>query len=125
MSNCLPPMSDGRLLTRVLPTRSDAPVDEAYRAYMVQNADKIIEHNQRSACLACCDCLVTYGGAGAQPQIAPPYLYTSTEDTARPMGYQASDMKALYLSSEELNARLATPVWTQDQLLAGHLPNFN
>lgn len=118
-------MSDGRLLTRVLPTRADAPVDEAYRAYIVKNASKIIEHNQRSACLACCDCLVTYGDKGTSPQLTPPYLYQSAEESTRPAGYQESDLKAQYLSSEALNARLATPVWTQDQLLAGHRPNFN
>lgn len=125
MSNCLPPMSDGRVLTRLTSTRADAPVNEEYRAYMVANADKIIEHNQQSACMACCDCLVTYGSQNDSPQATPPYLYTSLEQQTRPQGYQTSDLKAEYLTSEALNARLSTPVWTQDQLLAGHFPNFN
>ena len=125
MSNCLPPMHDGRMLTRMKPVGSDAPLSTYYREQMIKNATQIIQNNQRAACEACCECLVTYGPSGRHTHDSPPYLYSSVHETTKPIGYQNSNMKAEYLSSEALNERLYTPTWTQDQILAAHLPNFN
>jgi hypothetical protein len=37
-----------------------------------------------------------------------PYLYQDTADSARPLGYSDSDLKAIYLTREELDARRST-----------------
>jgi hypothetical protein len=38
-----------------------------------------------------------------------PYFYTSLFDDTRPLGYQNSDVKEIYLSREQLNSRLMMP----------------
>jgi hypothetical protein len=38
-----------------------------------------------------------------------PYLYKSYEDTTKPIGYQNSDLKELYLSREQLDANRIAP----------------
>jgi hypothetical protein len=38
-----------------------------------------------------------------------PYFFTSLFDNTRPIGYQNSDVKEIYLSREQLNARLMMP----------------
>ena len=43
---------------------------------------------------------------------SPPYTFTSLFDNSRPMGYQNSDTKEIYLSSEQLNSRLMMPKLT-------------
>ena len=45
-----------------------------------------------------------------------PYNYSSYIDTAKPQGYVNSDLKDLYLSREQLNARKTSPAITQAQL---------
>jgi hypothetical protein len=46
--------------------------------------------------------------ATATPTV--PYIYMSIFDKTQPFGYQQSDMKDIYLSKEQLNARLHLPV---------------
>ena len=50
-------------------------------------------------------------------KVNSPYLYSSTLDGNKPVGHSLSDLKANYLSREELQARQVSPVITQDQLL--------
>jgi hypothetical protein len=38
-----------------------------------------------------------------------PYLYSSIFDNSKPFGHQDSDVKQIYLTREQLNARLMTP----------------
>ena len=38
-----------------------------------------------------------------------PYLFSSIFDNNKPFGYQNSDVKQIYLTKEQLNARLMTP----------------
>jgi hypothetical protein len=46
------------------------------------------------------------------------------DNTAR-FGYENSDLKNLYLSDVGLQARMVTPVFTQDELLRNGFPRAN
>jgi hypothetical protein len=82
-----------------------------YREYMVKNARKIMEADFRNASND-----VGYyerfadqlpNGAGISNS-GSPYLYADITDSARPLGYSDSDLKAIYLTREELDARRTT-----------------
>ena len=95
-----------------------------YRAYMQNNADAIIRHNQLEACDECCSCPARYGVQN-EKECNTPFLYKSCADKSQPFGYESSDLKSLYLTRYELACRQFTPQLTQEQLLrAGYLnPN--
>lgn len=97
-----------------------------YREFLVANADQIIRQNQLEACNQCCSCPERFS-TQAQLNQTPnsPYLYRSCFDSTQPFGYENSDLKNLYLSDYQLQARLTTPVFTQFELLNNHFPNFN
>ena len=94
-----------------------------YRKYMIANADNIIKRNQIEACDQCCSCPARYGNGESVPNT--PYLYKSCVDSTNPYGYENSDLKKLYLSKYQLNCRLYTPVFTQDELLKRGYLNYN
>jgi hypothetical protein len=89
----------------------------AYRKYLTENADNIIQKNQAAACDDCCTCPAKYGNPISQPTNNTPFLYKSCTDNAQPFGYENSDLKNLYLSDVQLQSRMVTPVFTQEQLL--------
>jgi hypothetical protein len=83
-----------------------------YREYMVKNARKIMEADFRNASND-----VGYYERFAdqiraqndtQSVSGAPYLYTDIADSARPIGYSDSDLKAIYLTREELDSRRST-----------------
>jgi hypothetical protein len=86
-----------------------------YRNYMTHNADKIREYNYLDA--------LTDAGYTQRPVdvIAPssntPYLFSNIMDTTR-KAEGDSDLKSLYLSREQLNARKMVPTLTQEQFLS-------
>ena len=90
----------------------------AYRKFLTENADNIIRVNQVAACDDCCSCPAKYGAAN-QPTTNnnTPFLYKSCLDNTQPFGYENSDLKNLYLSDVQLQARMVTPVLTQEQIL--------
>ena len=94
-----------------------------YRQYMTKNADAIIKGNQLDACNQCCTCPATYGRPAMMN--GTPFLYSSCTESAKPFGYENSDLKSAYLSSYQLECRLTAPVITQDQYLARGYPNAN
>ena len=104
-----------------------------YRRYLCNNADAIIKVNQMSACGDCCANTAQYGAqAPAQEQTASqqtannsPYLFKSCIDNARPLGYENSDLKNMYLSDVSLQSRMVTPVFSQAELLSNGLPRAN
>ena len=93
-----------------------------YREYMVKNARKIMEADFRNASNDVgyyerfADQLFSGlpKGAGISTQndrklgSGSPYLYKDTADSARPLGYSDSDLKAIYLTREELDSRRST-----------------
>ena len=119
-------MSDGRnfaswqpgaVISENIRKEENIKTNWEYRKYLTQNADQIIRYNQLAACDQCCACPAKYGDN--QTVSNSPFLYKSCSETTKPFGYENSDLKNLYLSSFELQARMVTPVFSQSQLLKG------
>ena len=119
-----PIMSDGRnfatwqpgnVISERIREEANIKTNWNYRKYLTENADQIIKHNQLSACDECCACPARYGDNQQIPNT--PYLYKSCSETSKPFGYENSDLKNMYLTSFELQARMVTPVFSQAQLL--------
>jgi hypothetical protein len=129
----LPIMNDGR---NFVDWNSDASTNESlrvnanitnnkdYRKYLISNADKIIKLNQVNACQQCCACPNLYNN---NLQNAPntPFLYKSCTDNRKPIGYEESDLKQIYLDKYQLQSRMVAPILTQEQYLQQgyHNPN--
>lgn len=138
-----PIMSDGRNYANWLPggaineqVRKNASITSnwQYRRYLTENADTIIRRNQAAACDECCgtDATIVSPSTTTTPnrqmfvQAQTPYLYKSFADTTQPKyGYETSDLKNMYTSKTQLQARMITPVITQDQLLQQGYPHAN
>jgi hypothetical protein len=93
-----------------------------YRKYLMENADQIIKYNQLGACEQSSGGIVNYGGQ--EKLNGTPFLYIQNSQTqaqqtqaGQPFGYENSDLKSSYLSRQQLQERMVTPVFTQDQLL--------
>ena len=119
-----PIMDDGRNYADWQPSatynntlRAEAGIttNAQYRKYLTDNADKIIKMNQIDACNQCCYCPARYGDN--QPLKNSPFLYTSCVEKSQPYGYEDSDLKNVYLSSYQLQARMIAPILTQNQYL--------
>lgn len=87
-----------------------------YRKYLQQNSNSIIEANQLLACDECSTC--PYFTRGETYNQNNPFLYNSYVDFSHPNGYENSDLKTLYLSRNNLQARMIVPEATQDLLLS-------
>lgn len=86
-----------------------------YRKYLMENADQIIKYNQLGACDESSGGVVNYGGE--EKLNGSPFLYNSYLDNSQPFGYENSDLKNSYLSRQQLQERMVTPVITQEQLI--------
>ena len=86
-----------------------------YRKYLMENADQIIKYNQLGACEQSSGGLVNYGGE--EKLNGSPFLYNSNLENSQPFGYENSDLKSSYLSRQQLQERMVTPVITQEQIL--------
>ena len=93
-----------------------------YRKYLTENADSVIKSNQLEACDECCYCPSLKAGESVPHS---PFLYKSCMDRSQPYGYEDSDLKNMYLTSSQLQARMVAPSITQDQILQQRLPNPN
>jgi hypothetical protein len=93
-----------------------------YRKYLTENADSVIKSNQLEACDECCYCPSLKAGESVPNS---PFLYKSCMDRSQPYGYEDSDLKNMYLTSSQLQARMVAPSITQDQILQQRLPNPN
>lgn len=127
-----PLMSDGRSVTASWQPESiiNAQMIQSnniqsnwqYRRYLTQHAKDIMEYNFREASN---DVGYYKRHADLYPMdsnkvsgtSATPYLYTSVLDETRPRGYETSDLKEMYLSREQLDARRISPVITQDEIM--------
>jgi hypothetical protein len=98
-----------------------------YRRYLTQNAHSILQHNFTEAANDCgYYTLGTRPGnnsaylpifAGLPKSHAQPAKYDSYIQPENEFGKMTSDLKANYLSREQLAARSVTPVVTQAELL--------
>jgi len=96
-----------------------------YRKYLMENADQIIKYNQLGACDESSGGVVNYGGE--EKLIGTPILYNSQAQAGQAQagqaqvgqafGYENSDLKNSYLSRQQLQERMVTPVITQEQLI--------
>jgi len=92
-----------------------------YRQFLMKNSQDILEYNFREAC--------NDVGYFKRPVDLPsiqsnkvsgiqtPYMFDSMVDKTKPVGYEQSDLKDLYLTREQLEARRIAPVITQAELL--------
>ena len=77
-----------------------------YRKYLIENGTSVMKQNFREASN---DVGYVYRFAGTPRTQNHPYLYSSFDDSTRPLGYQNSDLKELYLSREQLDAKRIIP----------------
>lgn len=126
-----PIMSDGRNFTKWQPgavinqqirEENSIKTNWQYRQYLTENANSIIKSNQIEACDECCYCPALRNG---EPISNTPFLYKSCMDKSQPYGYENSDLKNVYLTSYQLQARMVAPAITQEQLLQEKYPNPN
>ena len=83
-----------------------------YRQYLQKNGNILIKENQFSACNNCGIAWNKYNSENHKK-----YLFKSCSDTTKPAGYESSDLKNIYLSSEELASRTIPTSLTQDEML--------
>lgn len=85
-----------------------------YRKYLTDNAQKIMQVDS----IQYANDVGFYKRYADQPQpYGQPYLYKSYVDNTKTEGYTNSDLKDLYISKEQLNARKIAPMITQEELL--------
>ena len=120
-----PLMSDGRTVTASwqpeavanaeLIKTSGVQSNWQYRQYLTQHALPIMQHNFREMSndvgytLREGDLSKIQSGNIVDYAVSFPYLYSSPSDQTKPLGYQSTDLKQLYLSREELNSRKMAP----------------
>ena len=114
----LPPlMSDGRnyaswtpdsIMNDEIKKNAKITTNWDYRRYMQTNAQDIMKHNSMEACYTLGLNPKTVVNAQTMPN--SPYVFQSTTDNNGPaFGYNRSDLKNMYLSREQLSARMISP----------------
>ena len=79
-----------------------------YRQYLQNNGLEIMKYNSQEACYELG--LNPHIKTNNTPSTNVPYKFKSSFDSSKPgFGYCNSDLKNIYLSREELNARLVSP----------------
>lgn len=112
----------GAVINKQIREENNIKTNWQYRQFLTNNADSIIKSNKLEACDNCCYCPNLKAGE----QIPnTPFLYTSCLDKSQPYGYEDSDLKNLYLSSQQLQSRMVAPILTQEQYLQQKYPNPN
>lgn len=85
-----------------------------YRRYLTKNSKEIQEYNFRESCndvgyfIRPIDLPSIQSNTVSDYNV--PYMFRTILDNSKPNGYQESDLKNLYLSREQLNARKISPV---------------
>ena len=121
-----PMMNDGRVLVASwqpesvtnnnLINLSGLTSNWEYRRYLTENAAGIIKQNQAET-MNDIGYVARYANAPEVPY-RPPYSYKSHLDNTTVFGYENSNLKKLYFSKEELEARKLSPAITQAQLIS-------
>ena len=119
----LPPiMSDGREYANYDPScKANATLrnnlgiknNYQYRQWLIKHGNEVAQANKLAACNQCSECVK----AAANASKTKKYLFQGCADNSRPYGYEDSDLKNLYLTSQALNSQLHAPILTQEQLL--------
>jgi hypothetical protein len=127
-----PLMSDGRSITASWQPEASINADLLqsnniksnwqYRRYLTEQSKEIIEYNFREASSDVgyykrpIDLPNIQSNIYHKELYTSPYSYETVLDKKKPFGYQTSDLKELYLSREQLNARKIAPVITKRDL---------
>jgi hypothetical protein len=85
-----------------------------YRKFIRENANEILQYNFKEACNDT-GYIIPPPIMGNRP--SNPYYYKSIHDIHQPTGVENSDLKAIYLSREQLNSRKFAPSINQDQFI--------
>jgi hypothetical protein len=81
-----------------------------YRKYLNAHATQLMEYNFRETCNDTGYFIPPLSiGATAQDFRNTPYAYRTYDDKTKPVGYEDSDLKQLYLTREQLNAKRVAP----------------
>ena len=128
-----PPMTnDGRnvvathqpesILNSILIQQNNIQSNWEYRQYLIKNANSIIKQNfdEASTDVGYMERCTPSEMHGDKPISNKPFMYGSYQDNAHPQGYVNSDLKDIYLSREQLNARKFAPSITQYEFLQSH-----
>jgi hypothetical protein len=86
-----------------------------YRNYLTKNAKEIMKYN----CIQTATdsgYLKRYADLGTASTYSTPFVYPTFDNKQKPKGYQDSDLKELYLSRDQLQARMVAPEITQAEL---------
>jgi hypothetical protein len=112
-----PLMSDGRsivsntqnveILNQKLITENGITSNWKYRQYMIKNANTIMEFNYRESSNDTGYVIPPVKG-NKYDKLTVPYTFDSLNDSSKP--YQTSDLKDLYLTKEQMNAKKVIPV---------------
>lgn len=112
-----PLMSDGRsivsnsqnvaILNQKLITENDITTNWKYRQYMTKNANTIMEYNFRESSNDT-GYIIPPVKKTKSTQLIVPSTFDSLNDSSKP--YQTSDLKELYLTREQKNAKKVIPV---------------
>lgn len=119
-----PLMSDGRTITASY--QPEAVLNEhllkeigvetnwQYRNYLTKNAKEIMKYNciQMSTDSGY---IKRYADLGSS-NYSTPFIYPTFYNKEKPSGYEDSDLKDIYLTREELQARMIAPELTQAEL---------
>jgi hypothetical protein len=96
----------GAVINENIRTHANINSNWEYRKYLTQNADNIIKLNQQDSCNNCACC-----GLYNSPRVSnTPYLYNNCLSRDQPYGYENSDLKQLYLTSEQLKIIQSKPI---------------
>lgn len=119
--NFPPIMNDGRTYSSWIPgsavndqLRAQHNIDSnwEYRQFLMHNSTNVMETN-----LEQCFNQSGYSNLYGQSVSNSPFLYATVADKSQPYGYEDSDLKNIYLSRNDLQSRMISPVVTQDQIL--------
>ena len=107
-----PIMDDGRNYATYIPAceinekiqvRNGLSSNYAYRQYLINNATDLMKTNQLIACDDTGPCLGQFNHDPMTPE--KKHIYRGYSDRVMPYGYETSNLKELYLSRSNLEAR--------------------
>lgn len=128
-----PLMSDGRSITASF--QPEAVINKdiidkyniqsnwQYRKYLTENAKKIMEYNFRESSndtgyyMRHNDLPMSNVEQPMTMSATAPFTAKSFLDNSKPFGYVSSDLKEIYLTREQLEARKISPVITQEEIV--------
>ena len=77
-----------------------------YRQYLIRNGQSVMNSNRYS----CLKTNINQQIGDGQLNHKNKYLFSSVNDNNKPFGYQESDLKNVYLSRQQLQARAEAPL---------------